>query len=439
MTLDPIPAMPSRPTTEPTAAAAGACPLTQALQVRALQGGGARTVPARPVPVWIRAALLLAALLGIGLMPGLGAAATERKQTPAQKEAELNRVKDRIDKVRKSVNQDIEKRDKLSAQLRDAELGVQSARRELDDIRVQRLDTEARLRQLEAEREQRERDLGGERDSLAGELRAAYFNGREEQLKLLLNQQDPASFGRMLTYYGYFSRARAERIHDISDQLEHLALLRERISGETARLQDLEVRQKREVTSLQAAQDSRARTVASINQEIKVKGGELKRLQSQARSLEKLISDLRKALQSTPVAKQAPFEPLRGKLPWPVQQGQVLARFGQPRAGGSLKWQGMLIGTERGSRVRAPYAGRVVYADWLPGMGLMLVIDHGGGYMSLYGHNQELFRKVGDSVASGDVIGSVGDSGGHNTPALYFEVRRGREPVDPENWLQRRN
>ena len=101
----------------------------------------------------------------------------------------------------------------------------------------------------------------------------------------------------------------------------------------------------------------------------------------------------------------------------------MLARFGQPRAGGSMRWQGMLIGTDRGARVRAPFAGRVVYADWLPGMGLMVVVDHGGGYMSLYGHNEEMFRKVGDPVAAGEVIGSVGDTGGHNEPALYFEVQ----------------
>ena len=129
---------------------------------------------------------------------------------------------------------------------------------------------------------------------------------------------------------------------------------------------------------------------------------------------------------------------MKGKLPWPVQDGEVLARFGQSRAGGSLKWQGMLIGTARGARVRAPFAGQVVYGDWLPGMGLMLVIDHGGGYMSLYGHNEELFRKVGETVAAGDVVGSVGDSGGHNQPALYFEVRRGRTPVNPEIWLSRK-
>lgn len=384
-----------------------------------------------------------AALAGLlVLASGLGTleawAQSGRQPTPAQKEAELKKVNARIEKVRKAVNQDIEKRDRLSAQLRDAELGVQGARRKLDETRAQRIASEARLEELEREQASREKELAAERGALAGELRTAYVNGREEQLKMLLNQQDPAEFGRMLTYYGYFGRARAERIDSIRDKLEHLALLREKIAAEGQRLKDLEARQEQELAALKGAQQQRTQAVAAIDSQIKTRGGEIKRLESQARGLEKLIADLRKALQNVPVAKQAPFEPLRGKLPWPVQQGKVLARFGQPRAGGSLKWQGMLIGTDRGSRVRAPFAGRVAYADWLPGMGLMIVLDHGGGYLSLYGHNEEVFKKVGDPVAAGDVIGAVGDTGGHNQPALYFEVRRGREPVNPENWLQRR-
>jgi septal ring factor EnvC (AmiA/AmiB activator) len=385
---------------------------------------------------WIAAAAGLLVLAGLPAPEGW--AETARKPTPAQKEAELRKVNARIEKVRQAVNADIERRDQLSAQLRDAELGVQSARRQLEELRAQRIATEARLEDLERERAQREQELVAERGALAGELRAAYVNGREEQLKLLLNQQDPASFGRMLTYYGYFGRARAERIGSIRDKLEHLALLREKIAAEGDRLKELEARQTQEVAALKTAQDKRARAVAAIDSQIKSRGGEIKRLQSQASSLEKLIADLRKALESVPVAKQAPFEPLRGRLPWPVQQGKVLARFGEPRAGGSLRWQGMLIGTDRGARVRAPIAGRVAYADWLPGMGLMIVLDHGGGYLSLYGHNEEVFRKVGDPVSAGDVIGAVGDTGGHNQPALYFEVRRGREPVNPEIWLQRR-
>jgi len=390
-------------------------------------------LPRRSLPAWVAVFLLAAACFALP-----SPAAAEGKPTPAQKEAELRKVKSRIEKIRKAVNTDVEKRDQLSVQLRDAELGVQSARKRLEELRAQRIASEARLAELEKEQAKLGRDLAGERGALAGELRAAYVNGREEEIKLLLNQEDPATFGRMLEYYGYFGRARAQRIESIRSKLEHLALVRDRIAAEHARLAQLEADQERELTTLRSAQEQRSKTVAAINTQIKTRGGELQRLESQARSLEKLIADLRKALENVPVAKQAPFEPLKGRLPWPVQQGRVLARFGQPRAGGSLRWQGMLIGTERGARVRAPFEGRVVYADWLPGMGLMIVLDHGGGYLSLYGHNEELFRKVGDAVAGGDVIGSVGDSGGHNQSALYFEVRRGRQPVNPENWLQRR-
>jgi septal ring factor EnvC (AmiA/AmiB activator) len=374
----------------------------------------------------------------VGSLSAPLAASAQGKATPTQREAELRKVNSKIEKVRKSVNADIEKRDRLSVQLRDAELGVQGARKRLEATRAERIASEERLRELERELAKLEKDLKGERGALAGELRAAYVNGREEEIKLLLNQEDPATFGRMLQYYGYLGRARAERIGSIREKLEQLALVRGKITAELARLQELEAGQEREVAELRSAQEKRSKAVASINNQIKSRGGELQRLESQARGLEKLIADLRKALRDVPVAKQAPFEPLKGKLPWPVQQGQVLARFGQPRAGGSMRWQGMLIGTERGARVRAPFAGRVAYADWLPGMGLMLVVDHGGGYMSLYGHNEELFRKVGDPVTAGDVIGSVGDTGGHSQPALYFEVRRGRQPVDPQIWLQRR-
>ncbi len=400
----------------------------------------ARPASRHPSPVRRRGGLAVALLLAVAATTaGAPAAAqAERKATPKQKEAELKRVNDRIERVRKSVNADVEKRDRLSAELRDAELSVQDARRQLEGLRAQRIASEARLADLERERERRETELGAERDALAGQLRAAYVNGRHEQLRLLLNQEDPAAVGRMLAWYGYFGRARAGRIESISDQLEHLALVRERIAAEGERLKALEARREQELESLRGAQQRRTRAVASIDQQIKTQGGQLRRLESQARGLEKLIVELRKALENPPVAKRAPFEPLKGRLPWPVQQGKVLARFGQPRAGGSLRWQGMLIGTDRGARVRAPYAGRVAYADWLPGMGLMIVLDHGGGYLSLYGHNEELFRKVGESVSAGDVIGSVGDSGGSDQSALYFEVRRGREPVNPEIWLQRR-
>jgi septal ring factor EnvC (AmiA/AmiB activator) len=412
---------------------------------RRIEPAGSVPARARPGARRLLAPVLLAAWLGT-TWPSLVAAAPQ--QTPAQKEAELRKLNERIEKVRKSVNADVQKRDKLSVELREAELGVAAARRELDDIKAQRLAAEGRLRELEREQARAEREIADERAELGGELRTAYVNGREEQLKLLLNQQDPAKFGRMLAYYGYFGRARAARIRTIQDKLEHLALVGEKIAAEKSRLEALEVQREQRVAALESSQEQRARAVSAIERQIKSRGGQLERLRSQARSLEQLIVELRKAIEKAEreaaarsrrgSSRPGTFEPLKGKLPWPVQDGKVLARFGQPRAGGSLRWQGMLIGTERGARVRAPVAGRVVYGDWLPGMGLMLVLDHGGGYMSLYGHNEELFRKVGDTVAAGDVIGSVGDTGGHAQPALYFEVRKGRTPVDPQLWLTRK-
>jgi septal ring factor EnvC (AmiA/AmiB activator) len=221
---------------------------------------------------WLAAAVGLLLVLG-GLAAPEASAQAARKPTPAQKEAELKKVNARIEKVRKSVNEDIEKRDRLSAQLRDAELGVQAARRKLEELRAQRIVSESRLADLANEQAQREKELSAERGALAGELRTAYVNGREEQLKLLLNQQDPASFGRMLAYYGYFGRARAERIDSIRDQLEHLALLREKIAAEGQRIQELEAEQEREVAALKGAQQRRANAVAAVESHIKTRGG----------------------------------------------------------------------------------------------------------------------------------------------------------------------
>ena len=147
-----------------------------------------------------------------------------------------------------------------------------------------------------------------------------------------------------------------------------------------------------------------------------------------------LIEELRRAIAEFPELAEQPFQRIKGKLPWPVK-GAVVARFGQLRAGGPLKWQGILINAQRGTQVRAPFYGRVVYADWLPGLGLLLVLDHGDGYLSLYAHNEQLFRRVGDRVAPGDPLAATGDTGSAGRPGLYFEIRKGRQALDPSAWL----
>jgi murein hydrolase activator len=350
------------------------------------------------------------------------------------KEAELKQVRSRIESIRKAIHSDAERRDSLTAQLKSAELEIQTAREQLTEVRTRRVAAESRLKELQSERGLTERQIDAQREALAGEMRVAYMNGREEQLKLMLNQRDPSQAARTMAYYGYLSRARSERINAINEHLAHLDLLSEKITEEAKRLKAIEVDNAREVRALAGARDRRAQTLTQIQSKLNNRTEELAKLERDAKALEKLVEELRRAIDEFPDLADTPFARVRSKLPWPVK-GPVLAKFGQLRAGGPLKWQGMLIGAARGTQVRAPYQGRVVYADWLPGLGLLIVLDHGGGYMSLYGHNEQLYRRVGDRVSAGDALAAVGDAAGVGKPALYFEIRRGRQAVDPVPWL----
>lgn len=350
------------------------------------------------------------------------------------KEAELKQVRNRIESIRKAIHSDAERRDSLTSQLKSAELEIQSAREQLTEVRAKRAAAEARLKALQAERGDTEKQVAAQREALAGEMRVAYMNGREEQLKLMLNQRDPAQAARTMANYGYLSRARSERINAINEHIAHLDLLSEKIGSEATRLKEIEADNAREVRALAGARDKRAQTLAQIQSKLNNRNEQLAKLERDAKALEKLVEELRRAIEEFPDLADTPFAKLRGKLPWPAK-GPVIARFGQLRAGGPLKWQGILIGAARGTQVRAPYQGRVVYADWLPGLGLLIVLDHGGGYMSLYGHNEQLYRKVGDRVAAGEPLGAVGDAAGVGKPALYLEIRRGRQAIDPALWL----
>lgn len=376
-----------------------------------------------------RAALVLLTIL-LGFLAGPAPAASDA----AAKEAELKQVRGRIESIRKSIHADAERRDSLAIALKDAELEIQSARERLSQVRERRAAAQARLRALEIERSETQRKIADERDALAGELRVAYMNGHQEQLKLLLTQRDPAQLGRVMAYYGYFGRARAERITGITEHLAHLDLLAENITAEADKLQTIEADNAREVKSLAGARDRRKLTLAEVQSKIKSRNDQLAKAQREAQALEKLVEQLRRAIEEFPDLGNQPFVRVKGKLPWPVK-GKLLASFGQLRSGGPLKWQGMVIGADRGTQVRAPFQGRVVYADWLPGLGLLIVLDHGGGYMSLYGHNEQLYRKVGDRVTAGDVLGAVGDAAGLGQPGLYLEVRQGRRVIDPATWL----
>jgi murein hydrolase activator len=365
--------------------------------------------------------------------------AAEKGKAESNKESELKAVRSRIESIRKGIEADAQRRDALANSLKEADLAVQSAREKVARLRADRLASEKRLAELERDRFETQKQVAAERGLLAKQLRTAYVIGREEQLILLLNQQNPGDLGRMMAYYGYFGRARAERIATIADRLAHLDLLSERVTAETEELRVLEESQARETKQLGQARSGRAQTLATIQSKIRSRNDQAARLERQAKVLEKLIDELQRAAKEFPTLPTQGFARTQGKLPWPVN-GKVIAGFGQSRGGGSLRWEGILIGAEPGTQVRALFHGRVVYADHLYGMGLMVMIDHGDGFSSIYGHQEQLFRKVGDSVAPGDVLGVLADqtrAQGEPRGELHLEIRKGKQALDPRKWLRK--
>jgi septal ring factor EnvC (AmiA/AmiB activator) len=311
---------------------------------------------------------------------------------------------------------------------------VGQARQSLSDVKRQRAEHASRRAALAAEQRERQAQLEKNRADLAGQMRAAYGIGRQEPLKLLLNQEDPALAGRMFIYYGYFGRARAGQIKLIEDDVQRLAELTTELDAEDAELARLEREQRAELSSLEHARAQRSQVLAGLEAESRTRAQSLERLKSQQAGLEQLLKELRAAMARFPVEGNEAFARLRGKLAWPVS-GHLVARFGDARAGG-VRWDGVLVATERGAPVKAVFEGRVIYADWLPGLGLLAIVDHGDGYLSLYGHNERLYKAAGEHVGAGEALAAAGDSGGSGRTELYFEIRKGGRPVDPRPWFR---
>ena len=378
--------------------------------------------------------LLAALLLFVATAPPAWPDASDRRAEAQKTEAELAAIRAEIERIRNRMARDQVERDRLEKELREAELAVADARGRLERVREERAERTKRRAELAREKEQRQSELARERAALAGQLRAAYMIGREEPLKLLLNQKDPARVGRMFAYYGYFGRARAEQIDRIQAHVRRIEQLDQELQAEEKQLAALESEQRAELERLEQARSAREKVLARLESESRSRARTLERLKRQQAGLEKLLSELRRAMEQFPIDGKDAFAKVRGKLAWPVP-GRITARFGEPRAGG-VKWDGILIAAERGTPVRAIYDGRVVYADWLPGLGLLTIIDHGDGYLSLYGHNDQLYKAVGERVRAGDPVAAVGDSGGRSRPELYFEIRRNGRPVDPRPWFK---
>lgn len=378
---------------------------------------------------WLPVTLLASWLVG-ATPPALA------EQDAATAELQLDRVREQIQALEKAVQRSVADRGESQRALREAELAAAKASKRVEALARERQQASERLAALQAEERRGRARLAGEQDVLAQQLRVAYMSGREEWLRLVLSQQDPVDAGRQLVYYGYLTRQRSSLIDAVRQTIAELNATVAAATAERERLAALESEQRKRLGQLETARAERAVAVTKREQELQGRQGELTQLREQAADLESLVQELRQALAELNLGGAEPFAERRGQLAWPAD-GRARHRFGQPRADGGLRWDGTLLAARTGSEVRAVHYGRVVFADWLNGMGLLVVLDHGDGYMTLYGHNQDLVRDVGEWVGPGEPLGHVGDTGGQAEAGLYFEIRKDGKPVDPKRWMKR--
>lgn len=354
---------------------------------------------------------------------------------PGKTEDELVRVREQIRSLETQTRRDQAKRKDLDKQLRAAEDEASRLRGQLAATRRELAVVSKKLAELNRQMEQTRAELDRQRENLAAQLRLAHISEGNEMLRVTLNQQDARALGRHLTWLGYLARQRGELLASVQASLEMLNRDRVEVEQQQAALASLEGKRRQQLAELEKARSTRAAVISDLDQQLRSSNQQLRRARSEARTLENLLREIERQIarnQKGPAV--VPGKPL-GKGRWPVK-GSLLADFGQSRAGGQMRWDGVLISAPAGSDVIAVRNGRVVYADWLPGLGQLLVIDHGGGYLSLYGHNQDLVHQVGEQVAAGEVIAHVGDTGGQPRPALYFEVRRNGQPLNPHQWVK---
>lgn len=376
---------------------------------------------------------LLSLLFCVLLSPLAGA---QEPMTRDQVEQQLESLKEEIAGLQRTLESARTEFSREQRGLRSLDLDIQSHALALRELAAQRAAHEAELTRLEGERSEFIASLEARKVALSEQIVAAYQLGRESRLKLLLNQDEPDRLGRMLAYYDYISQAQAGQIRELRVAIETLDAMQAEIDSQLISLNEVERQRMAESQELQAKRQERATTVAALADQIGTSESKLAELQKNRSDLEALLERLGQALADIPtdIGDYRTAAEQRGELPVPVS-GRVLHAFGQNRAG-DMSWHGWLIEAQAGTEVKAIAYGRVAYADWLRGYGLLVIIDHGDGIMSLYGNNESLLFDVGDWVLPGAVISTVGAAHGGGQ-GLYFELRNQGKAVDPATWIQR--
>jgi len=351
---------------------------------------------------------------------------------------QLETLRKRIGGLRDELNAIRGEHTSVRKELQEAEVKINKFVKALHLINRNIKQQNKELQRLKKDKSRYQKDMDIQLELLATQVRSAYAIGRQEYLKLLLNQEHPESVGRVLRYYQYFNAERSSRVSRADKIIKKLDQVSNAINRKVAQLEGLRKKQRTKKAALENTKRARVLVMARLKSEMLNKGEELEHLIQNEHKLAILIKEINQVMPDIQMesGEHLKFAKLKGKLYWPTV-GKLNNVYGKSRKSKKLKWNGVIIKAKSGMNVRAIARGRIAYADWLRGYGLLVIIDHGDGYMSLYGHNESIQKETGDWVEANEVIASVGDSGGNEFTGLYFEIRYNGKPTNPARWCKK--
>lgn len=349
------------------------------------------------------------------------------------KKDELQHVTGQIQQIQQSISQDREKQADLQEQLKTMEISLSTLAQEAARLTALQTAEQQKLSALKTQQERQQANLNQQHEVLAQQIRASYQMGKLYGVKLLLNQESSNTLSRHLSYYRYLAINRLDLINKIKTELASLNQTLEAITEHQATLQTLLEQKKAQQKKLAAAQLNRQQLISHIKQEVQSKEIQFATLVENQKALQEALNQI--ANQAANINSNQLFSDLHGKLLWPVR-GSIATNFGSTLDVGDRRSTGVIIKAPLGTPVHAIASGKVIFANWLRGFGLLVIINHGNGYMSLYARNQTLYAKMGEQVKAGAVISAIGNTGGQEISSLYFEIRENGIPVNPSLWCR---
>ncbi len=379
--------------------------------------------------------IISATFMSLCLIFSINTVNASKNEDMSHYQTKLEKLQKSIAKIQQHLSGSKKQRSYVITELQNLEAEISKNAKKLDSLEREIKSINTQKNQLKTELSRLDTELKNQRDILTKQVRSAYSMGHQQNLKMLLNQQDPAETGRTQEYFNYLNRARTRQIEAFLQNVEQKKETEKQLQQTLATQKQLQQTQKEKKRQQQKQRLQRQNLLAELSNKIKNQENTLTSLESSRGRIENLLKSLGELLADIPSnpSENRPFVALKGKLPWPIK-GAFLGRFGQSKNNGDLKWNGVLIKAKHGTPVRAITHGRVAFSDWLQGFGFISIIDHSDGYMSLYGHNETLLKQAGEWVTAGEVIATAGDSGGQDHSGVYFEIRSRGKPVNPSLW-----